>query len=211
MSLEEGIRIEVFKESVRLCESEDPQLEEVYRECLEKMKKVNLKDISENGVHEIVRRFLYDWGKMNRVLEQRKGWEKKLANLIWQESDCLEGFRRRFLEQEDLAKFKDDVDRLYEGFKGVLGKVAAAKVMHLICPDFFPPWDNDIERVVKRFAKFKGESYYRFMQVMQDFLKQYDGVLSEMAGQRGKSKLKILDEFLWFITRDQLKLFFKPP
>lgn len=206
--MDEKIKIEIMKECVRRCENEHPNL--IYIECLEKMKKITLRNITEEEVKNVIKPFLYKWGGMGRVLGRSKfqNWESDFVKLIQSHSEKLEEFRKKDLTEVDLNKLEYGIKKCYESFKNVVGKVAAVKVLHLICSDFFPIWDSGIAKAVSKIKGFPEEDYYRFMQEMQNFVKNYEEVFSDLANQYRRSKLRILDEFLWWLRREQLSLFF---
>ena len=119
-----------------------------YRKYVKAMSEINLGSITENEVEKIIKRFLIDWGKMQRVLSEKKrpGWTKRLANLIQANSRRLNNLKILNLSDSDLelGNYEKEIENCYEAFKEVVKPVAAAKVLHLICPQFFPPWDNAI-------------------------------------------------------------------
>lgn len=100
----------------------------------------------------------------------------------------------------------------------MIGQIAATKVLHLICPNFFPLWDNTIAKAArselgrkskqnKKVEDFSAADYYRFMQEIQNFIKEYEEVLSDLANRCKKGKLKILNECFWWATHRPLSLF----
>lgn len=62
----------------------------------------------------------------------------------------LENLRERDLAQSDIGIVGTDIRSLYEDFHSVLGGVATAKVLHLICPRVFPAWDTGIAKGFKK-------------------------------------------------------------
>jgi hypothetical protein len=118
------------------------------------------------------------------------------------------------LQTVSLIHSSPDTIRCYESLEeAVKSPIAAVKVLHLICPDFFPLWDSRIrEAVIAELADRSGDrysvfAYYCFMQAIQDFVTKYDEVLSELAEQYRKGKLKIVDEALWASRRPLSFLF----
>jgi len=192
----------------------------IYTECLEDMARLNLGQITEEEIREVVQPFLYRWGRMGRVLnrDEFKGWQGCLAIQIRAIHEKLKGFEAMQLQAVSLIHSSPDTVRCYEYLEeAVQSPIAVAKVLHLICPDFFPLWDNRIrEAVIAELADRSGGSsvdsfsvftYYCFMQVIQNFVTNYDEVLSELAEQYRKGKLKIIDEALWG-SRKPLSLLF---
>ena len=194
-----------------------------YTQRLQEMAEIKLADIAQADVERVIRRFLYQWGRMGRVLgrSEFRDWESDVAKLVRAKCEKLEDFRRKDLADSRLnvSEFELDLKKLYDCFKHIVGPVAATKVLHLICPNFFPMWDNDIARAVRSeiqrkeernntIEEFSAADYYRFVGQVLNFIKKYETVLSDLAAQYKKGELKILDEFLWWVTHRPLSLFF---
>jgi len=195
-----------------------------YKDCVEDMSKIDLQSITEQDVDQVMKRFLIEWGRMQRVLGEERApqWENKAANQIRANSQKLNDFKMKDLSNVELSNFESDIKDFFESFKKALGGtwVGAAKVLHLICPNFFPPWDNNIIRAISEEIKRKyeiklkvekssGEDYYRFMQEIQDFIRKHEGLLSDLAREHKKSKVKIVDDFLWYATTRPLFIWFR--
>ncbi|NWF77692.1 MAG: hypothetical protein HXY36_03760 [Chloroflexi bacterium] len=214
-----GVKAEcVIMEYVKQFEQRYRNDSSIYNQYLNAIQKINLNLISRGGVGNIIKPFLYKWGRMGRVLGQNKfkDWESKLAQQIQLNFGKLQNLAgQRFLGAA-LGKFKSDIEDCYESFKNVVGPIAAAKVLHLICPNFFPLWDNDIAKAVRDEFRGKGrnravqglsgEDYYEFMQALQGSLKKHQQVISHLSQRYKKSDLKIMDEFLWWATHRPLSL-----
>lgn len=197
----------------------------IYRGCLEAVKKIELYKIKGKDVKGPIRTFLINWGLMGRVLNRkptekskidRRCWERRLASKIRTFRNELDTFRGLNLENiDDISKYEKKIIECFNGIseckkgnKRGIGPVAAGKVLHLICPDFFPMWDIAIrERVAKDSGHepigANGNGYYKFMGKIQNFLKTktYDSTLSEMSKKYKKSKIKIVDEFMFSMSR----------
>ncbi|MEM2970104.1 MAG: hypothetical protein QXR63_04130 [Candidatus Bathyarchaeia archaeon] len=206
--LNKKINSKIIEECVRLFEK-NASHEKLFDNCLENMKKINLQSFTEQDAKNVIKPFLYEWGRMGRVLGQRKysGWENKLENLIKKYSPKLEKFRKKDLTSIELEKFEGQIRELYDQFSKVLGKTATGKVLHILCPDFFPLWDSRIAEAVSSTGEFDEKDYYNFMLKTKDLLKKYMKTFSNLAAHYGKSKLRILDEYLWLITHDPVSLF----
>jgi hypothetical protein len=180
---------DVIREYIRLFQDEfaNTNGEAQYEKSSKEMNEAKLENISEHEVKYTIQPFLYKWGKMQRAaFKKRAGdWQTKLAKQIQSNFKQLEGFRTRDLRDTVLGEFEPGIKHCYESFYEVLGKVGAAKVLHVICPSFFPAWDNpiadaileeDIEfemrgRVVKIPADLQRD-YQKFMNLMQDPVKK---------------------------------------
>lgn len=123
----------------------------IYREYLGKMEKTPLDQLNEIRVVMIIRPFLYEWGKMGRVLGQKEfiDWEREIAEQVQSNLEKFEKFRGMDFIDTDLTNFKQDIIKVYDSFKIIVERVAATKVLHIICPNFFPLWDNAIKEAVK--------------------------------------------------------------
>jgi hypothetical protein len=191
----------------------------IYNEYLKGAEKIDLDNIAEKEVEEVVKPFLYKWGRMGRVLGRPKfrNWISILTRQIQLNRKKLESFRTKELASVNLPNLETDIKRLYEAFKEAAGAIAAVKVLHLICPNFFPLWDNGIAnavrseyRINKKVENFSATDYYIFMQKIQDFILKlkYDKIISNLANKYQKGKLKIVDECLWWATHRPLSIFF---
>lgn len=77
--------------------------------------------------------------------------------------------------QRDIASFTVEADaaqvqHVFATLESVLGRVGAAKAMHLLAPNFFPLWDNPIAQgygFTLAAAGRNAETYLAFMQVVQ--------------------------------------------
>jgi len=195
----------------------------LYGESLKKMGRINLEDVTKEAVEEIVEPFLYEWGRMGRVLGRPEFWDwhSTLTVQIRSNHHVLTDFRGRQLVEVSLDECESDIKNCYDSFRQAVGQVASAKVLHLICPDFFPLWDNAIAKAVRTelvektnvgvIKDFSAGDYYRFMRGIQTLLKTYGELLLRLANQHGKGQLRIIDEFLWWATHRPLSLVIQDP
>jgi len=116
---------------------EEEMDDSVYNECC---KIINRNQIGKDISFETIRRFLYVWGSMGRVLgrTQYKNWEKGLELAIKTNCTQLIRFRNMYLLQSDLVEYQQDIKKCYKSFCAVLGPIAAVKTLHLFCSNFFP-------------------------------------------------------------------------
>ena len=107
--------------------------------------------------------------------------------------------------------------------------MAAAKVLHIISPYFFPLWDNGISVIVRKervraaisnegflidikdfsnkIEDFSGKDYFYFMKILQTILEKYKNTFSVLAKSYEKGVLKIMDDFLWMLVHESLSLY----
>ena len=185
----------------------------VYNKCIREMAQVNLARIEEREVKQIIEEYLYVWGKMGRVVGQNINWQSDLTKTIRQKAKILETFRSYKLENEALNTHEIEIKECYESFQTILWQVAATKVLHLLSPDLFPPWDNDIaegyRRVVSKdqhVERFSSDDYFRFMKWVQEFIVNNSKILSELAVIYGKTKVRISDECFLYAVRNPFSL-----
>jgi hypothetical protein len=188
----------------------------LYNSSITRMAAIDLRNINESDVEVIVERFLYEWGKMGRVLGriERAGWQEEVVEIVKTNAVTLKRFQKRITENENLDDHKVEIVRLYETLKGATGPIASAKILNLTCPDFFPLWDNRIANAVRvelahienyRFDKsvkaFSGEDYFRFMVGIKLFMLKHADIISSLSRQYQQRKLRIVDECLWSLAR----------
>jgi hypothetical protein len=185
----------------------------IYDECLAAVRKIGLGDVS--SLASTINRFLYVWGRMGRVLgrQEYRNWEERLKEQIESNVEKLEELKRMDLLTTPLESYEISIRACYDAVAKAVSPIAAVKILHLICPDFFPLWDNPIANAVREeredgeYDKFSSGDYYHFMLDMQRFIAKHGQVLSELGSRFNRSKLRILDEFLWWITHRPLSVF----
>lgn len=185
--------------------------EDKYERPIREMAARELGTITEDDVARIVQYYLYSWGRMGRVLgrEEYHGWQGKVASFIIRFQNQL-GFSRLLpLLSEDLRKYEATIKAMYQALVSAVGPIGAAKVLHLVCPSFFPLWDNAIANRLRQYYyggnthdSFSDQDYFNFMMWVQDWLHVNDSLVSTLSAQYSKTKLKIVDEFFWWtVTR----------
>jgi hypothetical protein len=185
----------------------------VYKDCIVEIAKIPFKDFDEKNAGNVLEDYLYVWGKMGRVVGQNLFWQRDLTRIIRSKAKALENLRGKRLENEQLKAHKTEIKEYYDSFQKIIWQVAAAKVLHLLCPDFFPLWDDDIAKAYRRVVgkdehieKFSPDDYFRFMEWVQEFIMKHSKVLSELAATYGKTKVRILDECLLYAVRNPYSL-----
>jgi len=217
-------------EYVKRSQEDDPDDHSKYKMYLKKMERIDLSQFTEQDAEIILKPFLYKWGGMGRTLGQKRcsGWESDIVKQIHSNSDQLGNFRAINFVSTNLMDFKKDIIKCYESFKTIVDRVAATKTLHIICPNFFPLWDNNIANAVRselikivaetnkielismileKIDNFSGKDYYRFMLVTQDFIERYKNTFLDLGKTYEKSVVKILDDFLWMTAHRPLSLF----
>lgn len=193
---------------------------ESYNVGLKEMDKTSLENITVEDIKRVMEPFLYKWGGMGRVLgrSKYKNWQIEIRKEIQANYKKLELLKTNDLADIDLMRWKSEIKECYENFKIVLGPIAAAKSLHLICPAFFSPWDNAIAEAAKmarnsedeiKIEELSGEDYYRYMQQIQVLIKTNKDIIMERANKYEKSKIKIVDDCLWWATHRPLSSILK--
>lgn len=117
-----------------------------------------------------------------------------LVTLIRSHRHNLQTYQRRRLERLS-TKDRQRVERLFTAFEDVLGRTGAAKVLHLLAPEFFPLWDANIRRAYgmePRPVRFQtyAHAYSSFMEITCE---QRESLPPEMAA--APDVLKAIDEY----------------
>ena len=217
---------------VKQCQIDYAKGHAFYKEYVKKMQEKELDNFNEiDHVEMIIKPFLYKWGVMQRVLGrvEYRGWESDIVEQVRLNLENLEACRKMKFESSALSESKKNIIDSYESFNKIVNGVAAAKVLHIISPDFFPLWDNGILQIVgKEYARiaadngdfltgigtslknlqdFSGANYFCFMKALQIILWKYRNTLFELANSYEKGVLKILDDFFWILVQAPLSIF----
>jgi hypothetical protein len=181
-----------------------------YDACCNQMSSVDLGQITAEQVKRIVERFLVEWGWMSRVLGHPRynGWQTKLAATIRNHAVDLKSARALDLANQELSSNRSAIKDCYNSFRTDVGPTSAAKVLHLVAPNYFPPWDDEISKLAWRCPRTgpelkkgqrrrDGGGYYFFMLQIQHFLKTYLGVWEQLATEFHRTQVKMIDRYLW--------------
>lgn len=189
----------------------------IYQKCLEDFKKLDLCNFPEDITIGIIKVFLINWGMLGRVLGriEKKGWERKLSETLREKCETLEKFRKLSLEdfksEEELSKYKEQIKDCYKAIRNLIGPVGASKVLHLINPEFFPMWDENIRKKAseecKKPIEDSEEGYYRFMNCIRELLlnRKMMKLWEKWSKEIGTSKLRIIDIYLWWKANEKNK------
>jgi len=180
-----------------------------YISSINSMKNFDPAQINEKEVNEIVKPYLVKWEKVARVLKKNSDWQKRLSIIIYKYRNELSDLRKQHLEESSLLQYKDIIQNLYENMQPILKPVATVKTLHLMCPDFFPLWDNDILDGIRaecdkndRARRQSSDDYFIFMRKIKEILREYLDTITHLSEKNKKPKLKIIDEcLLWAIRR----------
>lgn len=198
----------IFVSCVKENEKEWGYVYKIYSMCITDVKEKSIKTIDKDFIKGPVRTFLVNWGTMGRVLGRKEyeNWCGELSKILKKYSDNLEKFRKKSLEQENIEDSEGGINTIYSDIRNIVGPTFASKVLHLICPDFFPIWDINIRKMAAqdkgRKSGLNGEKggYYKFMKVVKDFLLEYGKEINRLKGNSDKSKLHWVDQYLWSVA-----------
>jgi hypothetical protein len=199
-------KVKVFVSAVEKNQREWCYVYKIYSMCIADVRKQRIETIDEDFIKGPVRTFLVNWGSMGRVVGRDRNWCGKLCGKLKKHSDRLEKFRKKFLENENIENSQEGIMTIYSDIRKIVKPTSASKVLHLICPDFFPIWDENIR---KKAAQAKGRNsglnkeekgYYEFMKVVKDFLGEYCKEINQLKGDSDKSKLHYVDQYLWSVA-----------
>ncbi len=220
-------------EYVKHCQVAYSEGHRLYKEYLKRMGKRGLDNFDEiNDVEMIIKPFLYKWGRMQRVLgkKDKKGWESDIVEQVRLNVEILQTFRTIKFESSNLNDHRSNIIDCYECFNKIVDGVAAAKVLHIIAPYFFPLWDNGIANIVRKerttvafnneeplmdvqdlssnIEDFSGKDYFYFMKMLQIILEKYKNTFWGLARSYEKGVLKIMDDFFWILVHEPLCIYF---
>ncbi len=162
--------------------------------------------------------FLYDWNApffIDKIKDSASLGEctvkllESLCKTLEQMKIRINVFRKLKLDlTSNLARYKPLIIKLYEALKQIVGATGAAKVLHLLAPNFFVMWDTSIRRAYG--VNDSGEDYYRFLEKMRDEIREavnsykqtynidnYEEARNDLELILGRPLTKAIDEYNW--------------
>jgi len=205
-----------FQDVVIKCEKEFGIVNLVYNKCIEEFQNIErLSQLKLQQERRIIKTFLISWGRLGRCLGKEGAGVKKIGQTLrnHQTTEMIETVRNEKLLTTKLEDFEGVIIELYETLRTAktskrkkvdinLGHVGASKILHLACPDFFPPWDNSIRKTCE-FSE-KPEDYYKFIKSVQKIWKDLEPVIGKLIHRSEDSRrysIGIIDEYLWTKSR----------
>ncbi len=169
--------------------------EYVYFKALEKLEQVRA-DLSvldtKKHVKNIIKMFLIQWGRMGRTVDRKDlNWDQ-LAEQLRSSKDAFQKLQGKSLLDINLddKEIKDAIKRAYEAAKvKYIGATAISKILHLLNPEIYVMWDEDIRKKYKVAGSAGG--YLKFLKLMKEEVKS---ALEEEAKRRGCSEEKVAEE-----------------
>jgi hypothetical protein len=187
-----------YEEDEKYCDKK------IYALCIEEMKKINICEINDKDDMQLIRLFLVNWGLLSRAIKGRKYWKKDLSEKLKGICNELERFKELRLEDEEISSHENDIIKCYKEIKSKFGPTTTSKVLHLICPRFFPMWDGKIRKKINSDPQTLRQDrivespagYFKFMKAIYDFMEKNNQILDSLNDKYGwDNNLKIVDEF----------------
>jgi len=129
--------IEAFIYEQNRLQGDDP----IYFACTGYFAAFNLNSLGQKQL-DIIQDFLFKWGKMGRTGSKSK--IPALASTIGNHENFLTRVRKQDLHSINIEPDKQTIAEIFEDLNSLVGPISASKVLHLICPGFFPLWDDGI-------------------------------------------------------------------
>ena len=203
----------IFINAVRKFEEEDGFADVLYLEALKRLRKVreNPQEMDENTARRIIRPFLASWGRMGRNVEREDFNWSKLVEAIKNQKQNLDRLNEERLLSVRFEKVANNVKEIYDGLKVKhLGPTGISKILHLLNPELFVMWDEDIRRKISN-RPFSGSSkgYLEFLKWIQsELIEATKGMNVEEIRNRAdgeyidkKTLAKLADEYCWRTAR----------
>ena len=87
---------------------------------------------------------------------------------------------------ERIEQFERKIKEIYYKFREILGPTAAGKTLHLICPNFFPLWDNNIRSAFSQAFDIEDDDYCAFMLKVRGLISRYKETFLRLANKYNK-------------------------
>ena len=209
--------LEVFIYEQNRVQNDDP----LYFQCIRRMEAANVCCMTTADT-KIIWNFIITWGGMRRT---GKGANiPKTGGVIEKYGNFLQRARRQDLHGRTLQVDRQTIEDLFDDLYPLVGAISSAKILHLICPGFFPLWDQAIINGYNSSYKAKhgsplvelvrvpnttygkrasGRGYYDFMEFTRAFIGKHHHQLTQIQAalknahvhNYEKSLLKLVDEF----------------
>jgi len=202
------MKLITFKQRISQFETDNWFGEYLYFKAIDRVSypRKAIENLSLVDVTQVMRPFLLMWGQMARTIN-RKGteWEKLHKNL---QSKCH--VFERFMDLTILeASFDDsirhDICEVYDAVRvRNIGPTSVGKLLHLLLPDFFVPWDDEIRKNEMNRLGFEkdgqslsfGHSCLEYARFLEKIHAELNSMLSAASGTEGKSITDIIEEVL---------------
>ena len=191
---------------------------ETAKECINKYwRKGKIPDEDLDKITDAILTFLFLWNSaFYRTCIFEENFIENIKINIKNNKKKLDSFKRKCIYKLNTSD-KNNIRDLYESFSEVLGckkkvkgnensvkmeqsPVSTAKFLHIICPNFFPLWDD---KIAKRYGCGWGKSEFSFKSYWEYMVKVKDQVENLKDPETGEIKeilkeytiLKLIDEY----------------
>ncbi len=144
-----------------------------------------------------------------RTLSYLNNFFNDLVKFLETNWEQMEGFRKRTLcslkdtEEEGIKKLFEDLLEIFKKEDGKKSPVGVAKTLHLLAPNFFPLWDNEIARKIYYchwWSSNKGPAKYwefcKIIHTVSQLLKKCPDIPNDTPF------LKLIDEYNFILAHD---------
>jgi len=214
------MEFEKFIKVVREFEEEYGFADVLYLEAIKKLEKVreNPQELDERTAKRIIRPFLVNWGRMGRNVEREDFDWLRLIKAIKNQRENLGKLKKESLIGVQLENVSSIIEEVYNGTKVKnLGPTGISKILHLLNPELFMMWDDDIrKKISKKPLKGSSKGYWNFLKwIKHELIEATEGhiieeIRNKIGGEYidGKTLAKLADEYCWLTAR---KLDYKRP
>ena len=213
-----------FKElidKVNKIEEEIQLTECIYFGAIEKLKDVqdNLSKLNDiQHVRRVIKPFLIQWGMMGRVVgREGLNWKKLGTTLRNLEKEFHVLRDKRFLTVNlNETKVSSAIKTIYQELRSIRyigGVTSTPKILHLLNPEMFVMWDEDIRKNYKEkngrigdtpegYLEFLNEAQNELMETLEDRRRITARGLDEIEREirrkyKNKTLARIIDEYNW--------------
>lgn len=207
------MEFEKFIKVVRNFEDEDGFADVLYLEAIRKFEKVreNQQELDERMARRIIRPFLASWGRMGRNVERQDFDWHRLVEATKNQRENLDKLKKETVLGVRLDRVASVIKEVYTGTKMKhLGPTGISKILHLLNPELFVMWDNDIRRKIsKKPFSASSRGYLNFLKWIQGELieatkgRTIEEIRNKIGGEYidRKTLAKLVDEYCWRIAR----------
>jgi len=209
----EKMEFENFVKVVKKFEEEDGFADVLYLEAIRKLQKVREDplELDESIARRIIRPFLASWGRMGRNIEREDFDWCRLVEAIGNQKENLGKLKKETLLGIQFDKVANVISKIYDGIRVKhLGPTGTSKILHLLNPEVFVMWDDDIRKKISK-RPFSGNSngYLNFLKWIQSELAKatkghtIEEIRHKINGEYidTKTLAKLADEFCWRFVR----------
>lgn len=202
-------------------EQEMELVECIYFGALKKLENVHA-DLGKldnvQDVRRVIKPFLVQWGIMGRVVGRKELEWERLGRTLRSLEEQFKNLRgKKFLtidfDEEAVSSSIRTIYKELDNIPYIGGPTTISKILHLLNPEIFVMWDNDILKYYKKKNKRirdSPEGYLEFLKEAQKELKEafgerqkqtgkkFDEIEREIRGRyKNKTLAKIIDEYNW--------------